>query len=358
MVASIPRDDIARTVRATFGFSAQVIGVDLLTGDASNRRYVRVHLTGGGPATTVAMLLAEGRFAGGGDELGPAAAAAELPFVTIARYLSRHGLRTPIIYCDASRDAGLLLLEDIGDTTLWAAASATPESAPASFADAVDLLVRLQRAGATDPDPACPAFARRFDAALARAEVEHFVEHGIETRHGMRLSPAVRTAILEAFEPVVSQFADGPTVLSHRDYMAWNLHRHAGELVVIDFQDALIAPDAFDLAQLLTDRTTVNLIGPADERALIERFVTARTAAGLPVAPGFVDRYQRCALQHALKVIGRFHLLELVKKKPGYLEYLPAVYTVARRAVAALPECARGVALVAPWVPELQEASA
>jgi aminoglycoside/choline kinase family phosphotransferase len=128
-----------------------------------------------------------------------------------------------------------------------------------------------------------------------------------------------------------------------------------GRLVLIDFQDALIAPDAFDLAQLLTDRTTSTVIEPADERRLIERFVTARAAAGMPVAAGFEERYQQCALQHALKVIGRFTLLEVVRKKPGYLAYLPAVYGVARRAIAALPACRPGAELAARWVPELVE---
>jgi aminoglycoside/choline kinase family phosphotransferase len=356
MVASIPRDDIAHAVRRAFGSQAHVVALELLTGDASSRRYVRVRVDGGGPSTAVVMVLAEGRF-GGGDELGASAAASELPFVTMARYLSRHGLRVPAVYCDASREHGLLVLEDIGDTTLWAAASREPAQARALFADAVDLLARLQQAGARDPDPACPAFGRRFDAALAAAEVEHFVDHGIETRHGIRLAPDERAAILEAFAPCVRPFASGPTDLSHRDYMAWNLHRHGGTLVMIDFQDALIAPDAFDLAQLLTDRTTATLLTPDDSRALIERYARKRVELGLPLEPGFADRYERCALQHALKVIGRFHLLEMVKKKPGYLAYLPAVYGVARRALAALPDCRRGGELVARWVPELAEAA-
>jgi aminoglycoside/choline kinase family phosphotransferase len=135
--------------------------------------------------------------------------------------------------------------------------------------------------------------------------------------------------------------------------MAWNLHEHRGELVMIDFQDALIAPDAFDLAQLLTDRTTSTLLDADAVRALIDRFVQRRAAAGLPLAPGFEERYERCVLQHALKVIGRFYLLEVVQRRPGYLAYLPAVYAVARRAFAALPDCRRGAELVAPWVPEL-----
>jgi hypothetical protein len=354
MVASIPRDDIAHAVRHAFGVSAGVRAVEALAGDASSRRYVRVRLEGGGPPTAVAMLLAEGRFTGG-DEIGGGAAAAELPFVAMARYLARHQLRVPAVYCDASREHGLLLLEDIGDTTLWAAAAREPAEARRLFAEAVDVLAALQEAGARDPDPACPAFSRRFDAALAAAEIEHFVDHGIETRHGIRLPADVRAAILDAFSPCVAPFASGPIDLSHRDYMAWNLHRHDGTLVMIDFQDALTAPDAFDLAQLLTDRNTSTLLSPDDTHALVDRFTRRRAELGLPLAPGFADRYERCALQHALKVIGRFHLLEMVKGKPGYLAYLPAVYGVARRALAALPDCRRGGELVARWVPELGE---
>jgi aminoglycoside/choline kinase family phosphotransferase len=354
MVASIPRDDIAHVVRRAFGPSVHVRAAEALAGDASSRRYVRVRLDGGDPPTAVAMLLAEGRFTGG-DEIGTAAAASELPFVAMARYLARHGLRVPAVYCDASRDHGLLLLEDIGDTTLWAAASREPAAARALFAEAVDILAALQEAGARDRDPACPAFGRRFDAALAAAEIEHFVDHGIETRHGIRLPADVRATILDAFAPCVQPFATGPTDLSHRDYMAWNLHRHDGALVMIDFQDALVAPDAFDLAQLLTDRTTSALLSPDDTRALIDRFTRRRAELGFALEPGFTDRYERCALQHALKVIGRFHLLEMVKGKPGYLAYLPAVYGVARHALAALPDCRRGGELVAHWVPELGE---
>jgi aminoglycoside/choline kinase family phosphotransferase len=87
--------------------------------------------------------------------------------------------------------------------------------------------------------------------------------------------------------------------------------------------------------------------------ALVERFLDRRAAAGLATAPGFRDRMERCVLQHALQVIGRFYFLERVRGKPGYLAYLPAVYPVARRSFGALPELADAVALIAPWVPEV-----
>jgi aminoglycoside/choline kinase family phosphotransferase len=135
--------------------------------------------------------------------------------------------------------------------------------------------------------------------------------------------------------------------------MAWNIHVRSAGLVLIDFQDALLAPEAFDLAQLLTDRTTCTVVDAALERALVERFRAARAAAGLPIADDFEDAYRRCALQHACKVIGRFYFLERVKGKPGYLAYLPSVYTVARRLFDALPELAGVRERIAALVPEL-----
>src|SRR5262249_52967920 len=141
-------------------------------------------------------------------------------------------------------------------------------------------------------------------------------------------------------EPVVDPFRDGPFALSHRDYMAWNIHLCGDELVLIDFQDALIAPDALDLSQLLTDRTTVTVVDEPLEAELVPRFERRRAAPRCPVAAGFAARYRRCALQHVFKVIGRFYFLEVVKRKPGYLAYLPSVYEVGRRMLRAMPELA------------------
>jgi aminoglycoside/choline kinase family phosphotransferase len=273
--------------------------------------------------------------------------------VSVGRYLGGRGLPVPALYHDAAADDGLLLLEDIGDTTLWAAVQATPDQVAPLFAQAVDLLVDLQALGAEAPDPRCAAFGRRFDVAMAHAELEHFVEHGIETRRGRPLPAAERARLLAALEPVCGPFATPAPVLAHRDYMAWNLHVQQGRLRMIDFQDALLAPDAFDLSQLLTDRTTITVVTPALEEALVGRFLAARAARGLPLAGDFARRYRLCALQHALKVIGRFHFLDRVRGKPGYLAYLPSVYEVARRMLVALPEVAAAVPLVVAYVPEL-----
>jgi aminoglycoside/choline kinase family phosphotransferase len=343
----------ARAVREAFGHDARVVASTPLHGDASSRRYVRLSLAGVPTTSVVVMVLGNDAFGGGSDELGGGGTATEIPFVEVGRWLATHGFRVPAVRADRARTDRLLLLEDVGDTTLWAAVSAEPARARELFGRAVDLLVRLQVAGAR-PAASCVAFGRRFDAELARAELAHYVDHGVETRHGVTLSPDERAALLEALDPLEMPFRDGPFALSHRDYMAWNIHVRDGELVLIDFQDALVAPDAFDLAQLLTDRTTVTHVGQDLESELVARFESGRAAAGLPVAPGFADRYRRCALQHVFKVIGRFYFLEVVKQKAGYLAYLPSVYEIGRRMLRALPELAPAVPLVVRWTPELE----
>src|SRR5207247_355298 len=101
------------------------------------------------------------------------------------------------------------------------------------------------------------------DGQLARWELEHFLEHGIETRHGRRLAADERAGLLAALAPLAEPFEQRAPVLVHRDFMAWNLHVQDGRLRLLDFQDALLGPDAYDLAALLTDRTTGTLV-PTD----------------------------------------------------------------------------------------------
>lgn len=354
MPEALPLDALARAARVAFGAAARVVAAEPLAGDASSRRYARLRLAGGAaPPTAIAMLLGADRVPLGSDEVGGGALGAELPFLNVGRWLATHGLPVPAIHAEAVDADGLLLLEDVGDATLWQTASDAPGDVPALFGAALDLLVALQVAGARRPPADCYAFRTRFDGALARWELGHFVDHGIETRRGSPLPAAERAAILAALDPVAAPFDDGRRVLCHRDFHAWNLHVQDGRLRLLDFQDALLGPEAYDVAALLADRTTSTLVSPGIERALLDRFVAGRAAAGLPVAADFPTAYRLCLLQRALKVIGRFWYLERVKGKPGYLAYLPTVYAVARRAFAALPALAGARALVVAHVPEL-----
>src|SRR5262249_25283842 len=157
MPDSIPHEALARAVRAAFGADARITATKPLYGDASSRRYVRLGLAGATvPPTSVAMLLGAGRFPLGSDEIGGTRPRGREPsFVNVARYLAAHDFAVPAIHADASQADDLVLVEDVGDTTLWAAASASPAAVPALFGAAVDLLAALQVAALRDPDPTC-----------------------------------------------------------------------------------------------------------------------------------------------------------------------------------------------------------
>jgi aminoglycoside/choline kinase family phosphotransferase len=131
---------------------------------------------------------------------------------------------------------------------------------------------------------------------------------------------------------------------------------HEGRIRVIDFQDALLAPAPYDLATLLGDRDTPLVIGPAMEEELLDYYATAWSArGGPPWAAGELWRvYADCALQKGLKVVGRFHFLNIEKGKPGYLRYLPSTLRQIARLLAREPDLAELRTTLARYLPELR----
>jgi aminoglycoside/choline kinase family phosphotransferase len=332
--ASVERlhDAFARAVRTCFGTTAGLDAVTALAGDASSRRYYRLRLRGAAaPPTAVAMVLGPDRLPLSSEELTVfATPPAELPYINVGRFLERIGVCIPALYHAALADS-VLLLEDVGDRTLRAAAEAADDATVRRlYAAAIDQLVRLQVEGTRRADPACLAFQQRFDRRLFMWEFDHFLEYGLPPD-----AAAVRERLRDAFAPIAERLAAAPAVLAHRDFHSWNLHVQDGAIRVLDFQDALLAPAAYDLASLLTDRDTAVVLPPAREDACIAYYLDARRARGLADDPAaFREQYTLCVLQRALKVVGRFRYLDRVKGKSGHLRYLPHVLAQARRSLA------------------------
>jgi hypothetical protein len=321
-----------------------------LAGDFSTRRYLRLHLIGGdAPPTAVVMVLAGSGLPLSSEELAIfATPPRELPFIDVQRLLRAIGAPVPEIYA-ADETAGLLLLEDGGDTLLWDRVSAAPEHAETLYRRALDALLILHARGTGHPDRSSIAFAQRFDTRLYTWELEHFLEYGVERRLGRALGPATRARFVHEFERLVDRLVAAQPVLSHRDFHSWNILVRDEHPFVIDFQDALLAPPEYDLASLLTDRITPRIVTPELEDRLLRYYWSARGAESNR------ERYVASVLQRALKVIGRVQYVALEKGKPAPLAFLPDVVATARRALAELDdfgELAREFAAL-PW-PERQ----
>jgi aminoglycoside/choline kinase family phosphotransferase len=349
---------LADLVRAGFGTAAAIVRLEPLAGDASTRRYLRVRLRGpGAPATAVVMVLADRGVAMSSDELAVfAAVPTELPYVNVHHFLAGIGVAVPALYVEAA-ESGLLVLEDVGDLPLWDAVQGKSDDEVADlFGRAIEQLLLIQVVGTARRDPRCIAFQQVFDRRLFDWEFEHFIEHGLVNRLSHPI-PSSELDELRAHFGRISAFLDAqPRVLNHRDFHAWNLHVQDGRIRVIDFQDALLAPAPYDLATLLGDRDTPQVIHPAMERRLLAVYAAGWAERGaVPWSEDALwDVYSACALQKAFKVVGRFHYLNTVKGKPGYLRYLPPTWRQIARLLGARPELEPVRRILARHAPELR----
>lgn len=339
---------IAGTIRLAFGGAVDATRVEHLAGDASVRSFHRVWLGGGGdgaagavPAT--AVLMHDPRPAaddGCGDD-----------FVALERHLRHHGVGVPVVYA-RDRDAGLYLLEDLGDRVLQdevkdAGAARRREL----YRAALDVLVVLARdASRLDPAPT-PAHARAFDEAKLGWEMEFFLTHTVAGLWQVTLADGDFAALRAGFAELVARLAALPRVFTHRDYHSRNLLVQGETTMrVVDFQDARMGPVVYDVASLLRD-SYLDL--DEDENAvLLEEHRLKLLDAGIDV-PGrdaFVADYDRMSVQRGLKALGTFGYMATQRGKPGYLEAVPRTVARVRACLARLPDHAAIRAVLDPML--------
>ena len=319
-------------LRRLYGGPREIARFETLKGDASSRRYHRVELAPGAvPARLIVMELPEDALRS--DEATAGAWPGELPFLNVRRHLAAAGIRVPEVYLDAVAD-GAVLLEDLGDETLARRIGAVGVAGMAPWYDAaVDLLARLHAAMWPIPE-GCEAKRREFDFALLRWELDHYREWGVEALLGP-LDPEIRGRLDAAFDALAAEIAALPRGFVHRDYQSRNLmilgDAPAPEsLAVIDFQDALEGPRAYDLVALLND-SYVDV--PFD----LQRRVVARYAGRRGLDAEELDReLDLVTVQRKLKDGGRFVFIDRVKKNPSFLPFVDVSFGRVRAALGRL----------------------
>lgn len=279
----------------------------------------------------------------------------ELPYLNVHRFLENLGVAVPHLYADAA-ERGVLLLEDIGDMALWdAVRDAAAADVQRLYERSIDQLLLIQVEGTRRPDRRCIAFQQAFDERLFIWEFEHFIEYGIERRLGRSLPPGAAAVLRREFAAIARRLDAQPRFLSHRDFHSWNLFVQDGRIRVIDFQDALLAPAAYDLATLLGDRDTPHVVSPPLEAELLSYYERRwMEMAGTPLDNAvFEESYFLCALQKACKVVGRFYFLDVEKGKPGYLRYIPSTVRQIERILPRFPELAEMAKVLRDYLPRV-----
>jgi aminoglycoside/choline kinase family phosphotransferase len=338
--AADTRGRIDRYLQAA-GLMSPSLKVVPLTGDASDRRYFRILPPAGG-----SLVLAL--------HAGPIEYAT-LPFANVAALLQQVPLPVPAIFGHSEAE-GILGLQDLGDVTLQAhLGAATVTEHARLYREAVSLIELLQRRGEELAADAYLPYRIAFDVDKLTWELEFFEHHFLEAYRGVRLDGTERAALSEEWSSIASELAGETRVLCHRDYHSRNLMLHDGRLHIIDFQDARLGPDTYDLASLLRDSYVD--IGDLELDDLIAYFLALKQRAGATGAPDtaeFRRRFDLMALQRNLKALGTFGYQTTTRNNPVYIQYIPRTLRYARRTLEHYPRFGRLQGLLAAHVDELR----
>lgn len=239
------------------------------------------------------------------------------PFTAIARHLSALGYSAPRIEAEDAAD-GLLLLEDLGDST-YSRVLDTGSNPRALYGAAIDLLADLRR-------HAVPEGLPPYDETVYLTEADLLIDWFLPAVTGRETAESTRRAYHEAWRAVLDRSNLGPPVLVLRDYHADNLmwlpnrqsHARVG---LLDFQDALAGSPAYDVVSLLEDvRRDVD---PELAEAMIVRYLSAATDLD---AAKFRDAYAVLGGQRNAKIVGIFTRLWKRDGKASYLDLIPRTW--------------------------------
>jgi len=300
-----------------------------LQGDASSRSYEIIRPIGRDPVILMnAPRQPDGPPIRDGLPYSQIAHLAEdvVPFVAIARWLRAEGFAAPEILAE-DLNQGFLLIENLGTGGVL---DHEGRPLPERYALAIDCLASLH----TKETPQTLAVGSRqhvmpaYDARAMQIEIELLTDWYLPWRRGGPVPDDERTVYLDIWRSLFSRLKSADTSIVLRDYHSPNLiwrDEKSGfdRLGIIDFQDAMIGPSAYDVASLCQDaRVTV----PDDLAAqLLDRYVQARSSNPDFDEQKFREAYAIMAAQRAAKILGIFVRLKQRDGKPGYLRHLPRI---------------------------------
>ncbi len=310
-----------------------------VAGDASTRSYARLMRDGKPVILMNSPQRPDGPALYDGKSYSAAVHLAEdvKPFVAMAVALRERGYSAPAIY-HADLDAGFLVLEDFGKASFVRGNPPTPNIE--RYQIAVDMLASLHHEELPQTVALAPKVDYRiplFDLDAMMVEVGLMIEWYLPDR-GVELTGMMHADFILVWQQLFAKLEGAPTTWMLRDFhspnLIWLEHRaDTGRVGLLDFQDAVIGPPAYDLVSLLQD---ARIDVPGDvEIPLLARYVGARRAADPAFDPAaFVEQYAIMSAQRNTRLLGTFARLNRRDGKPQYLRHQPRVWTYLNRALA------------------------
>lgn len=283
-----------------------------LAGDASFRHYYRIQ--GHFPAQKSQSFIAMD---------APPLHEKNHEFLAINHLLQLQKVRVPYIYA-SNLNKGFMLLEDFGERHFFEVL--TPENKVLYYQKAIEVIHLIQSPLNQEEINKLPVFSKSY----MREELSLFEEWFLKIHLRIELESAERNLLYHCFDFLINNIDNHPKTLIHRDLHSRNLMILKDDTIgVIDFQDAMIGPRAYDLVSLLKD-------------CYIEHTEAFQTH-GLNIfkvddVDSFQLEYELCGLQRHLKVLGIFSRLYHRDGKSRYLSDLPLVLDYTFKALNKMPE--------------------
>jgi tRNA threonylcarbamoyl adenosine modification protein YjeE len=259
------------------------------------------------------------------------------PFVAIAAGLRARGLSSPLIH-HADLEGGFLITEDFGSASF--VEGDPPQPITQRYEAAVDMLVALHRAPMPEILPLAPHVNYRiptFDTDALLVEIGLMLEWYLPDR-GAPPSDDLRAEFVAMWRNLLRMPASAAKTWVLRDFHSPNLiwlgeRASIARVGVIDFQDAVLGPAAYDLVSLLQDARID--VPEALELTLFSRYIKARRKADASFDPAeFAALYAIMSAQRNTRLLGTFARLNRRDGKPQYLRHQPRIWTYLNRSLA------------------------
>lgn len=317
-------------------------GVSYLQGDASTRAYARLTANNGARAILMdAPKIPDGPPIRDGLPYSRIAHLAEdvAPFVAISGALRNAGLSAPEIY-HADLDRGLLLLEDLGDRVFGQEVQNGTDQ-HMLWTAATDALLALHRQPVPDKIPLANGAhytIPKQDRRCLQIEVELLTDWYWPALFGTHISDDVRLEFLSAWNDIFDILLELPGGWILRDFHSPNLiwlpeREGVRRTGIIDFQDSLYGPPAYDLVSLLQD---ARLDVSAELEAAVFQHYCAIAEKEQPAfdRDAFSFAYSALGAQRNTKILGIFARLARRDGKHGYLRHIPRLWRYLERDLA------------------------
>ncbi|MCV9998249.1 tRNA (adenosine(37)-N6)-threonylcarbamoyltransferase complex ATPase subunit type 1 TsaE [Pararhizobium sp. YC-54] len=302
-----------------------------LSGDASARAYERI-LVPGEPAL---ILMDSARHKPGpilqdGKYYQQLAHLAEdvIPFVAIARDIREKGFCAPHVY-ESDLDAGILLIEDLGSDGILSEGQPVAER----YLESVRALAHLHAQPVTRDISLSPSVTHHipdFDRTAMKIETSLLIDWYLPWKRGDKASDAERAGYVAVWDQLIDLLTTSEKKLLLRDFhspnIIWRGDRSGFDRIgIIDFQDAMIGPTAYDVASISQDaRVTIE---PDLREEMLSLYCAERHALGDFDETAFRRDWHLMSAQRNCKLAGIWVRLMQRDQKPFYMKHMPRTFS-------------------------------